>query len=58
MIYVFRDAASGEVLRAGTAEKYVATRKAVGKRILCEARVTSAGGTLIADTGATNPSRR
>ena len=53
--YVFRDAASGTVLRADTDGTYVVARKTLGKRILCEARVTSGGGTLIAETSPTTP---
>jgi Trypsin len=49
--YSFLDAATRRVLQApGTRATYRVTAKSLGASIFCQARVTSSGGTLIADT--------
>jgi hypothetical protein len=50
VVYTFMNAASGLALQTGARSTYRIPPKAAGARLLCQVRVTGAGGTLVGKT--------
>jgi hypothetical protein len=51
--YAFMNAANNAILQTSADGSYVVTSKSLGTRILCQVKVTSSGGTLLANTVST-----
>ncbi|HWB22624.1 MAG TPA: serine protease [Gaiellaceae bacterium] len=55
VVYSFLNAVTNQVLQTGSHASYVASAKSLGTKVFCQVKVTSAGGTLLADTVTSTP---